>query len=202
MSYKKRVVLILLRYIATTVFILSILISPLSAFILWSGLHGVPGFAFIAKITVINDLNETVFITPIVTYGAKYKGLMELYYDRPTWPVFRRTNIPLDPGEQRILNYDMDDEQFTEIVIKTKKWQKVFIADANPDPDNYTGPKIDLITIDSGLELTEPDQKIVDRMNQSDRYWIYLFLIYFPPIGMLASIPIYLISRRAYANSF
>lgn len=203
MPIRRRIIQSIMKNVSLGGIVFSIGLSPLSCFVLATGLNGLPGFAFIQDIMVMNELDETVYITPIVTYHAEQKDFMELYYDKPTWPVLRRRHIPIEPGKRRILKYDMDDEQFTELYIKTDQWGKVFIVDANPHPVDYYPPKVDMINIDGDLELTEPSQKIINLMNKSDKnlLWV-LFLVYFSPIFLIPSILGFFYFRRRLKKEF
>ena len=103
------------------------------------------GAAFLTSFTVQNGLDETIYVTPVGTVGPTGS--------RFPLPVCRNFVIPipsstrggykLQPNETITITYDMDDINFSEIVVENDSGiVGQLIANPNPLVAQYTAPSL------------------------------------------------------------
>jgi len=101
------------------------------------------GSAFVAKFTVENQTDEPIAVTPVGTVGQQGTREALPVYMWPLPPIWssHRGGFEILPGESIDIIYDMDDINFSEIVVHSRNGEIGQVV-VNPDPtrDQYHAP--------------------------------------------------------------
>jgi len=111
------------------------------AFLMWITI--LCPLAFMTDCSVTNATNATLSITPIGTVGPEgQRTLLPLY--RTSFPYFvksKRGGFQIEPNETFRFDYDMDDVNFSEIVIENPAGEmRQIVANCNPTQNQYIVP--------------------------------------------------------------
>lgn len=173
--------------------------------LLFTGLFA--GGAFVADFTVVNQTGEngtgeTIRITPVGTVGKLGdRSPLPIYrWTLPQIPAVMRGGFTLSPGDAITLMYDMDDINFSEIVVETATGPpRQLIVDPRPTEHQYHRPSRDQFVIDdlAALDPVPPPVLAAARRAQksmSGRLWFELGFIVFP---WLMAIPLNWFGKRS-----
>lgn len=163
--------------------LLQILIYLTYPFLLFSGIILLGSLqALVADFTIENRSGETIWVTPIGSVGpeghrCQLPVVMSGYF---SFPSFSPGRYRLDPDESVTVKYDMDDINFSEIVIQDNKGQ-IFQLVTNPNPTikRYLGPLQEVYIIDSleNLRKANQDIRIAAIPSNGQRNWSVLLSI-------------------------
>ena len=128
----------------------------------WTGLSGLltvailAPFAFMVSFTIENQTNEPLLVTPIGTVG-KSGGrhlLPVLMANSVNFPAKQSSRFRLAPGESVSISYDMDDINFSEIVVENEHSEaRQMVTDPSPTQRQYHGPAQQSFAIDDWNKL-------------------------------------------------
>ena len=150
------------------------------AFLIW--ITVLCPLAFMTDCSVTNKTGEPLSVTPIGTVGPDgQRTLLPLY--RTSFPYFvksKRGDFQVRPGETFRFDYDMDDVNFSEIVVENPAGEmRQIIVNFNPTQNQYMVPdETNFVVGDfASLVPTPPSVKAVAiEAHQSGRMWlIYIF---------------------------
>ncbi|MDB2686808.1 hypothetical protein N9Y42_06310 [Mariniblastus sp.] len=150
------------------------------AFLIW--ITVLCPLAFMTDCSVTNKTGESLSVTPIGTVGPDgQRTLLPLY--RTSFPYFvksKRGDFQVRPGETFRFDYDMDDVNFSEIVVENPAGEmRQIIVNLNPTQNQYMVPdETNFVVGDfASLVPTTPNVKAVAiEAHQSGRMWlIYIF---------------------------
>ena len=138
--------------------------------------------AFMTDCSVTNKTDESLSVTPIGTVGPDgQRTLLPLY--RTSFPYFvksKRGNFQVRPGETFRFDYDMDDVNFSEIVVENPAGEmRQLIVNFNPTQNQYTVPdETDFVIGDfaSLLPITASVKAVATEAQQSGRMWLIYVL--------------------------
>ena len=100
--------------------------------------------AFIADFTIENRTGQAITVTPVGTVGKEGKRapLPTVMGASLSLPAIRAGGFPLAPGRSLALLYDMDDINFSEIVIEDGQGRRYqFIVNPEPTTNQYHAPR-------------------------------------------------------------
>jgi len=115
------------------------------------------GAAFVTEFTVENRTDVAIVVTPVGTVGspgAKSPLPVKLLAVFPL-PALRCGGYRLAPGASVTIKYDMDDINFSEIVVETPGRTLQLVTDPNPTSRQYHGPLKRHYEIDDLSQLAE-----------------------------------------------
>lgn len=131
---------------------------PFLAFSLLLALGTIFGIALIADFTIENRTDEIIAVTPIGSIGPQgYRAPLPVkLVPSPALTAFRSGSFRLAPGESITIYYDMDDINFSEIVVEAERGRMLQLV-TNPDPTShrYHAPRQRHFVIDD-LSQLEP----------------------------------------------
>lgn len=158
---------------AWALFILGLLLSPITLLGGCLACNVVNGFnlAFQASFTVTNGLSVPVEITPIgIPHGRHERALLPMML--PTIPLTisnpQRCRFAIGPGESRTLHYDMDDINFTEILVESADGRSMLPVRA---PVTATQPARRVSSVRITSEHLVPVTPEVDRVELKNLGW-------------------------------
>ena len=119
--------------------------------------------AFITNCSVTNETNETLFVTPIGTVGPEgNRTTLPLY--RTSFPYFIKSKVggfPIGPKETFRFDYDMDDVNFSEIVVENSNDEmRQIVANPNPTQNQYSVPEKTDFTINDFATLSSAPKNV------------------------------------------
>lgn len=109
--------------------------------LLWMGT--IFSVAFITDFTIENQTGETITVTPVGAVGqlGNRWPLPIVMFEFPSLPSLHRGGYRLEPNESVTVKYDMDDINFSELVIEDKQGRFLqMVIDPNPTINQYHGP--------------------------------------------------------------
>lgn len=135
------------------------------------------GAAFVTDFTVENRTGDTIVVTPVGTVGPDGRRV-PLPVKMLAWPsvsAFRSGGYRLAPGACVRIQYDMDDINFSEIVVAAAAEPRrtlQLVTNPNPTTNQYRGPMQPCYVIDdlTGLEAAPPAMQAAARA--ADRQWV------------------------------
>lgn len=101
------------------------------------------GSAFIAGFVIQNDTDQPLDVTPVGTVGPQgRRSPLPVQCCRfPTFPAWQRGGFRLAPGESISILYDMDDINFSEIVVREADGiSRQLVVNPNPTTNQYHAP--------------------------------------------------------------
>lgn len=101
------------------------------------------GGAFVAKFTVENKTDKPIVVTPIGTVGNQGDRYPLPVYIWPLPPIWssKRGGFDISPGESIEIIYDMDDINFSEIVVHDSDGERgQLVVNPNPTDNQYHAP--------------------------------------------------------------
>ena len=117
------------------------------------------GAAFLATFTVENGLEEPIYVTPVGTVGPNgaRHPLPVSHYFVVAIPSTIRGGFELQPNETVSITYDMDDINFSEIVVeKVSGPIGQLIANPNPTSNQYHAPTTKHFVVQQGSLVPVP----------------------------------------------
>ena len=126
---------------------------------LW--ISAVMPLAFLTDCSFTNKTEQVLWITPIGTVGVQgSRHLLPLY--RTSFPFLMKSKLGffrVPPGETFRFTYDMDDINFSELVVEDNSGQtRQIVANANPTAFQYIAPKeTDYVLDDFDALQSAPD---------------------------------------------
>ena len=107
--------------------------------------------AFTTKCSVTNKTSATLTITPVGTVGPEGQRTPLTLY-RTSFPFFiklKHGDFEIEPEETFRFDYDMDDINFSEIVVKNSTGEmRQIVSNPNPTENHYVAPEITDFEID------------------------------------------------------
>lgn len=139
-------------------------------------------FAFLTYCSLTNDTTTTITVTPVGTVGPDgTRRPLPLY--RTSFPFFvksKRGAFEVAPNETLTFCYDMDDINFSEIVIRNEDGGAgQIVVNEQPTLRQYTAPdKTDFAVTDFNSLAPVPDsvKLAVDTAQQLGNAWIVYFV--------------------------
>jgi hypothetical protein len=143
--------------------------------------------AFIIDITIVNETDQRIVVTPVGTIGEKGR--------RSPLPVFRREFPPIqstqrggfgiEPGDSTTIFYDWDDINFSEIVVRNEQEDvRQLVVDPNPTTRQYHSPEKKEFVIDDFKALAPVPVPVLDAADIAQtptiRPWILVGVIVVP----------------------
>ncbi|HPU33641.1 MAG TPA: hypothetical protein PK184_13175 [Phycisphaerae bacterium] len=136
------------------------------------------GIAFVADFTVENRTGHSICVTPVGTIGLEGRSVGKEGVKAPL-PTVLFTLLPLPagkaggfrlaPGESVTILYDMDDINFSEIVVEDgQSRQYQLVVNPNPATNQYHAPRQRHFVIDDLTRLAQvaPDVSVAARRAQ------------------------------------
>lgn len=128
------------------------------------------GAAFIADFTIANQTSRVITVIPIGTVGIEGRR-----YPLPitissylNLPALGGRALRLMPGEEVAISYDMDDINFSEIVVKDDRAKVVqLITDPQPTTRQYHGPTQQRYIVDDLARLQAPPATVLNAAQQA-----------------------------------
>ena len=148
------------------------------------------GAAFIEDFTVHNKTDQSLVITPVGAIGDQgTRYPLPIYFWRfPALPQSQRGAFTLEPGKSVTLMYDMDDINFSEIVVEDSIGRAYqLVVNPNPTEGQYHAPEQRSFVIDDlqSLDAVADDvwAAVVAAMNPAIRSRVLLGLLIVPWIA-------------------
>jgi len=132
------------------------------------------GAAFVTDFTIENRTDTTIVVTPVGTFGAgKRAPLPVKMLAFPPLPALRGGGYRLAPGESVTVQYDMDDINFSEIVVVAEPGRTLqLVTDPAPTANQYHGP-LQRHYVIGDLALLEPaPPPVLEAARAADRQWV------------------------------
>jgi hypothetical protein len=133
------------------------------------------GAAFVTDFVVINRTNAPIVVTPVGTVGkqgrksplpVKMARLLPL-------PALSSGGYRLAPGQSVTISYDMDDINFSEILVEAAPGQSLqLVTDPHPTSNQYHGPMQRQYVIDDLAQLDQATSPVRAAAEAADRQWI------------------------------
>ncbi len=141
------------------------------------------GAAFVADFTVENRTDTTVAVTPVGTVGAGDRAPLPVkvlaFPLLPPLPALRAGGYRLAPGEAVTIRYDMDDINFSEIVVAAGPDRVLqLVTDPNPTTNQYHGPLQRHYVIDDLARLEPVPQPVREAAQAADGQWVVAGVVY------------------------
>jgi hypothetical protein len=161
-------------------------------FLLGSGF----GLAFVRTFEIDNRTEETVHVAAVGSFHGGGQGSIEFL---PPWfpvlPAAHVSPVELRAGERRRFGYDMDDIQFTELLVHRQRGEPRMLVTQSPlgRPGHYYGLKEDVLVLENldALPVATPDVRAQGSTGRAIWTLRILFLV-----GLLA-IPLEIVLQRA-----
>ena len=146
------------------------------AFLIW--ITVLCPLAFITDCSVTNATNDFLSVTPVGTVGSDgQRTLLPLYCT--SFPFFvksKRGDFQIAPNETFRFDYDMDDVNFSEIVVENSAGEiRQIVVNSNPTQNQYMVPsETDFIIDDFNVLATVPGnvKTVAVAGQQSGRMWL------------------------------
>jgi hypothetical protein len=133
------------------------------------------GLAFVSDFTVENRTDVTIVVTPVGTVGpAGIRAQLPVQMSAlPLLPALRRSGYRLTPGESVTILYDMDDINFSEIVVTAGPGRTLqLVTDPTPTANQYHGPRQRHYVIDDLARLEPAPLPVQEAAQAADRQWV------------------------------
>lgn len=147
---------------------------------------GINPHAMVRSVTAENRLKEDIYITPIATYNKERIIVEQFRWN--CFPYLRTSetnNIRISAGAKKKIYFNCDEYAiFSDILVKTKDWQKVLLVRANADSirDQYKPPDKDYFVIDSAENLQPATNLILSALDKKDfhksGFWPFIVSIF------------------------
>ena len=161
-------------------------------------LFGAVPMAFLAYGSLQNATAQTVWVTPVGAVGTKGdRHLLPLF--RTSWPMFmkaKRSHFRVDSGEKFEFVYDMDDVNFSELVIENEAGiVGQIVVNPTPTASQYIVPQQTHYVLEN-LDDLQPVPPYVAAAVRGERWNSRLWWIY------VVCVPAFVIevSRQTYAT--
>lgn len=102
------------------------------------------GGAFVVSFTITNRTAQTIVVTPVGTFGPEgpRAPLPTVMFAFPALPALRAGGFRLAPDESVTIRYDMDDINFSEIVVEDVQGQhRQLVVNPHPTTNQYHAPR-------------------------------------------------------------
>lgn len=130
--------------------------------------------AFITDFTVENQSGEDVQFTPIGTWGAEgNRATLPIFIARfPALPSPKIGNFLLKPGEKRVVLYDWDDINLSEIAVRSQEG-KIYqlVVDPTPTERQYHAPETNHFVIPLLSSLSTASERVEIATQGSSKVW-------------------------------
>lgn len=143
------------------------------------------GMIFISEFSIENRTNELIMVTPVGTVGREGSRQPLPILLKVLLPIraAKRGGFEIYPGETVTLLYDMDDINFSEIVVQNSEGnQRQIVVNPNPTKRQYHAPKQKHYVIDDFQKLVEVpvtvrDAAIAAKVPRNYPYIIFSILL-------------------------
>ena len=140
--------------------------------------HAIAPMAFLTDCSVTNKTDSEISFTPVGTVGPDgHRSTLPLY--RTSFPYFMKSNVghfSVAPGNTFHFCYDMDDINFSEIVIRDSRGTVgQIVVNPNPTDNQYIVPGTLHFTFDNATKLMSVPkdvQRVFDDSKTSNGLWI------------------------------
>ena len=128
----------------------------------WTGLSALllvgtlASLAFMVEFSIENKTSETLLVTPIGTVGKEGRRhlLPVSMACSINFPARQSSRFRLVPGESVLISYDMDDINFSEIVVENQQSEaRHLVVDPTPTQNQYHGPAQRSFSVNDWHEL-------------------------------------------------
>jgi len=148
--------------------------------------------AFVAEFTVENKTDKPIAITPVGTIGKqgdRHPLPVCMWSFLPIWSA-QRGGFDIPPGESIDIIYDMDDINFSEIVVHDQDGERgQLVVNSNPTNNQYHAPaqkRFVIDDLDSLAAIPEPVRKASrDAQVRTSVPWIFLGVLFGPWIAFI-----------------
>lgn len=130
--------------------------------------------AFITDFTVENQSGEDVQFTPIGTWGAEgNRATLPIFAVRfPAIHSLKTGNFLLKPGERRVVLYDWDDINLSEIAVRSQEGKLYqLVIDPTPTERQYHAPETNLFVIPLLSTLPTASESVEVAIQGSSKLW-------------------------------
>ena len=153
---------------------------------------------FLTSFSVVNQSQETVYVTPIGTVGREGKRyILPLSPSaRLSLPLTGPFEITLPSAEKHQFTYDWDDINFSELAVRNERgeWFQL-VTDPNPTKNQYHQPEAKEFMIPLLSQLPKATSGVVaaarSPRGRSSMWWTWFFLI-----GLLGPALVFLARKR------
>jgi hypothetical protein len=178
----------MMRKILLTLLILNALLLPLGCVAILAVVNTINPLvaAFVTDIHVTNQSGQPITVTPIGTMGAEgHRYPLPVYISRfPAIAASRCGGFAVEPGATRVILYDWDDTNLSEIVVDfadgtSRQW----VVDPEPTKNQYRPPATNRFVIDAAAELEVVPANVAAaaaQARQPSRQWLVVFLLLLP----------------------
>lgn len=162
------------------------------------------GMAFITSFTIHNKTDTSIYVTPVGTFGAEGRKapLPVMQYKFLPLHAFQAGHFRLAPGDSITVSYDMDDINFSEIVVEDNHGSLYqLVTDPKPTENQYHGPLQRDYVIDdlSKLDPVKTDTQAAARSALGRwKLALYMYILLFGP--WLIYLPLAYASQRWEKN--
>jgi len=132
------------------------------------------GAAFVTDFTIENRTDTTIVVTPVGTFGAGNRAPLPVkMLAFPPLPALWGGGYRLAAGESVTVQYDMDDINFSEIVVVAEPGRTLqLVTDPTPTVNQYHGP-LQRHYVIGDLSLLEPaPPHVLEAARAADRQWV------------------------------
>ena len=128
----------------------------------WAGLSALllmgifASSAFMVQFSIENKTSETLLVTPIGTVGkeGRRRLLPVSMVEFIKFPAKQASRLKVASGEIVAVSYDMDDINFSEIVVETERGEaRQLVTNPTPTQNQYHGPAQQAYAIDDWNKL-------------------------------------------------
>jgi hypothetical protein len=132
------------------------------------------GAAFVTDFTIENRTDTAIVVTPVGTWGAGNRAPLPVkMLAFPPLPAMRGGGYRLAPGESVTIQYDMDDINFSEIVVTAEPGRPLqLVTDPTPTANQYHGPLQQHYVIDDLARLEPAPPSVQEAAQAADRQWV------------------------------
>jgi hypothetical protein len=129
------------------------------------------GAAYVTDFTVENRTDKAITVTPVGTFGAGNRAPLPVkMLAFPPLPALRGGGFRLAPGESVRIPYDMDDINFSEIVVAAEPGPPLqLVTDPDPTANQYHGPLQRCYVIDDLARLEPAPPPVLEASRAADR---------------------------------
>ncbi len=139
------------------------------------------GAAFVTDFTVENRTGVAIVVTPVGTVGTagSRAPLPVKMLAFPPLPALRSGGYRLAPGESVTIQYDMDDINFSEIVVTAEPGRTLqLVTDPAPTANQYHGPKQRHYVVDDLAQLEPAPLPVQEAAQATDRQWVVACVVF------------------------